>query len=80
MSENQVKSDEAKAKAAEDEKAAKEQAKKDEADVETYLSALRGESLVRGKDGRFDHPAFDQAAPLDDLHDADGRIVPASDN
>lgn len=72
MSENQTKSDDA--------KAANEQAKKDAADVETYLSALRGEALVRGADGRFDHPAFNQAAPLDENHDADGNVVIKSDD
>lgn len=77
MPETQSKSDDTKA---EQEKAAKEQAKKDSADVETYLSALRGESLVRGADGRFDHPAFNGSVPLDDQHDLDGNVVSASDN
>ena len=78
--EDRAKSAEDKKKAAEDEKARKEQAEKDAGDVETYLSALRGESLVRGADGRFDHAAFNGSAPLDDRHDLDGNIVSASDN
>lgn len=78
MAENQVEDEKSKADKAAEEKAAKEQAKKDSDDVETYLSALRGEALLRGADGRFDHPAFNQAVPLDEHHDLDGNVVTKS--
>lgn len=39
-------------------KEAEEQAKQDEADVEAFLAVQRGEKLLRGDDGSFDHPAF----------------------
>lgn len=50
---------EAEAKKAEAEaaKAAEEQAKQDDADIEAYLAAYRGEQLVR-QNGHVDLPAF----------------------
>jgi hypothetical protein len=38
-------------------KAAEEQAKQDDADIEAYLSVTRGEALVR-QNGHVDLPAF----------------------
>lgn len=60
MPENQVeddKSKDAKTAAAEG-KAAKEQAEQGEKDIETFLSAWRGEQLVRDPSGSIDIPAF----------------------
>jgi len=41
-------------------KRAEEQAKQDEADVEVFLAAHRGEKVLR-RNGSFDHVAFDKA-------------------
>lgn len=40
------------------EKEAEDQAERDAADVEAFLSAHRGEQLLRGSDGSFDHVAY----------------------
>lgn len=43
------------------EKAASKQAEQDAADVEAFLAAHRGERLLRGTDGSFDHVAYEEA-------------------
>lgn len=42
-------------------KVAQEQSKQDDADVEAFLAHQRGERLLRGQDGSFDHVAFSAA-------------------
>lgn len=39
-------------------KEAEEQAEQDESDIEAFLAVQRGEKLLRGEDGSFDHVAF----------------------
>lgn len=41
------------------EKAAEVQAEQDDADIEAFLAAQRGERLLRGADGSYDHIAFE---------------------
>lgn len=38
-----------------------EQGEQDEADIEAFLAAKRGEEILRGQDGSFDHIAFRMA-------------------
>jgi hypothetical protein len=37
---------------------AEEQAERDAADIETFLSFHRGEKVLRGENGSFDHAAY----------------------
>jgi hypothetical protein len=54
-------SDKEKKRAERDAKIAEEQAEQDEADIEAFLAVTRGERILRGQDGSFDHIAFRMA-------------------
>ena len=69
----------AKREAEAEKKAAEEQAKQDEADVETFLSAHRGEALLRGQNhGSFDLESYVAACEAEAEAKADAEAAAKS--